>query len=100
MKPPRFPSGHPDFVLELEETLDPALQALIEDAKSAGWPDEAIWPALRSLVAHLELAARENRKTGKAIKDARAGLARGERIADMGNGDGGQEIRRRDRQRN
>lgn len=75
MQPPRFTREHPDYILECEEGLEPALIAAIDSAKSAGWDSGAIWPALRSLVAHLEHAETENQRTDQTIKDAgRAGL--------------------------
>lgn len=78
MKAPRHPPDHPDFVLDLEEMLETGLQTLIKQAREAGWPAYAIWPALRSLVANLHIAEQENRKTDMAIAMAKAGLAKGD----------------------
>jgi hypothetical protein len=76
MKSPRFDADHPDYGLEMQEALETELQELIDRALAAGWSKDAIWPALRSLVTNLELAARENKRTDKAVAAAIEGLAK------------------------
>lgn len=71
MRPPRFAADHPDHGLECEGALEPYLLNIIERASDEGWAHEAIWPALRSLIANLEQAEIENRRTGQAIREAR-----------------------------
>ncbi|MEM5474416.1 hypothetical protein WNZ14_22030 [Hoeflea sp. AS60] len=74
MKPPRFKATHPDYDLECEEVLEPALIAAIEEARSVGWNTDAIWPALLSLITNLELAEIENQRTDRQIAGARLDL--------------------------
>ena len=76
MDEPRFPDSHPDYELDLEEAMEPALVVAIDAARIAGWSEDALWPALRSLVTNLEYAATENRITEADIIEARARLAK------------------------
>ncbi|MCC0035504.1 MAG: hypothetical protein H6887_09610 [Hoeflea sp.] len=76
MLDPRHSKDHPDYRLELEEALLPLVAAAVEEARMAGWDEAAIWPALRSLATNMELAARENHRTDKAIAAAIDGLAK------------------------
>lgn len=65
MNAPRFAVDHPDYGLELDQALEPMLTAAIDRALAAGWSSDALWPALRSLVANLERAAM---RTGGPIR--------------------------------
>jgi hypothetical protein len=73
---PRFAANNPDHGLELEEALEPHLIATINLAMGAGWAEDDIWAALKSLVANLEQASIENTRTEKAIAAARTHLAK------------------------
>jgi len=53
-----------------------ALVAAIDAARVVGWSEDALWPALHSLVTNLEYAAIENRITEADISEARTCLAK------------------------
>jgi|GEM_PF-2252491 len=71
MNPPRFSPVHPDYDLECEEALEPALIAAIAQARAAGWAGSVIWQSLLSVITNLELAEIENLRTDREIARAR-----------------------------
>lgn len=71
MKPPRLSPTHPDYGLECEEALEPALIAAIEQARAVGWKPGVIWQSLLSVITNLELAEIENRRTDREIARAK-----------------------------
>ena len=72
MQPPRFSPNHPDYCLECEQALEPALIFAIDQARAVGWKRGVIWQFLLSVITNLELAEIENERTDREI--ARASL--------------------------
>lgn len=70
MKPPRLPGPYPDRHLDCQESLEPAIIALIDEAKSSGWSVTDITTAIVALADNLMLAEKANEDTDRQIAEA------------------------------
>lgn len=71
----RFPKGHEDRTLDLEEQFDDHISNLIAAATDAGYEIREAVEAIKSTAAHVELALSANADTASAIVRARRGDA-------------------------
>lgn len=67
MQPPRFPAGHPDRFVDLQEMVEPAVAAVITSGTDAGWTTAELAAAIIEVADNLMLADAENRRTNEEI---------------------------------
>lgn len=69
--PPKHGPDDPDRGIDCEFSLEPAFQAMADQAEAAGWTEDEVSCALLGLAKARIMMLIENRKTEAGISDAR-----------------------------
>lgn len=70
VKPPPRPADHPDRDMDCQFALEPALHAVLDEARAAGWSEQEIVTAVMELTNAWYFARLANDETEAAIIEA------------------------------